>query len=304
MARIGPIWDRDIQRHAALVFDAYAPLLRDAQRGGVEVIRDLSYGDHRRQVLDVYRPSGNAAAGDLEGLPVVMFVHGGAFERGDRNITPDIYANVPIWFARNGCVGVNVEYRLAPEAAYPAGARDIGAAVNWVHDHIRGHGGDPTRILLVGHSAGGTHVASYIFDARARGEAAPRVAGQVLIGARVRADVLPENPNAAGVRAYFGDDVGRYGDLSPITHAAGSRFPTMIVVAEFENPLLDVYGLDLFHRMSQSAPPALRFVRLDGHNHASIIAHFNTGEEILGTEILDFLASLPAAEHLARARTA
>jgi acetyl esterase len=137
--------------------------------------------------------------------------------------------------------------------------------------------------------------AGYVFDAAARGEPLPRVAAQVLISARVLADTRPDNPNAAGVRAYFGDDAQLYEVRSPITHAAGSAVPTMIAVAEFENPLLDAYGLDLFHRMSGSAPPALRFVRLDRHNHASIVAHFNTEEEILGREILDFLASLPLA---------
>lgn len=291
MARIGPVWGSDIERHARIVLDAYAPLLRAAPTSGVAVTRDLRYGDHPRQVLDVFQP---VVHDPMRRLPVVMFVHGGAYVRGERNLSPEIYANVPTWFVRNGCIGVNVEYRLAPEAVHPAGARDVGAAVSWVHEHIGAYGGDPQRIVLIGHSAGGTHVASYVFDADARGEPVARVAGQVLISARVRADARPDNPNAAGVRAYFGDDATRYEARSPLTHAAESTVPTMIVVAEFENPLLDAYGLDLFHRMGRAAPPGLRFVRMDRHNHASIVAHFNTGEEILGREILDFLASLPA----------
>ena len=293
MARIGPVWAEDIQRHAEIVFDGYAPLLRAAPRHGISVTRDIAYGGHPRQVLDLYRSC--EIGGKQRPLPVVMFVHGGAFIRGDRNLTPEIYANVPTWFARNGCIGINVEYRLAPEAAYPSGAHDVAGAVDWAHNHIAEFGGDPSRILLVGHSSGGTHVASYAFDQGARGGGEPCIAGQVLVSARVLADVRPDNPNATGVRAYFGDDAGRYEERSPITHAAGSSVPTMIVVAEFESPLLDQYALDLFHRMGRSAPPALRFVRLDRHNHASIVAHFNTEEEILGAEILDFLDSLSAS---------
>lgn len=290
MARIGPIWSEDIERHASLVFDAYTPLLRSAPRDDVVVTRDIPYGTHPRQVVDVYHVPSNEPA---RLRPVVMFVHGGAFTRGERDRTPEIFGNVLTWFARQGCVGVNVEYRLAPESVFPGGARDVGSAVDWTRGHIAQFGGDASRILLIGHSAGGAHVASYAFDAAARGEATPRIAGQVLISARVRADQRPDNPNAAGVRAYFGDDPRQYEARSPITHAEGSAVSTMMVVAEFESPLLDVYALDLFHVMSRSAPPVLRFVRLDRHNHVSIVAHFDTEEEILGREILDFLANLP-----------
>lgn len=291
MAQIGPIWAQDIERHSRIVFDGYTPLLRSAPRDGVIVTRDVAYGSHPRQLLDVYHMR---RRDDRAALPVVLFVHGGAYIGGDRNVTPEIYGNVTTWFARNDCVGVNVGYRLAPEAAYPEGARDIGRAVAWVHENVQAFGGDPSRILLIGHSSGGTHVASYVFDDAARGEPAPRILGQVLISARLRADIRPDNPNAAGVRTYFGDDPAAYHARSPVTHAAGSRVPTMIVVAEFESPLLDVYALDLFHGMSQAAPPELRFVRMDRHNHTSIVAHFNTSEEILGDQILDFMASIPA----------
>ena len=76
-----------------------------------------------------------------------------------------------------------------------------------------------------------------------------------------------------------------------MTHAAGSKLPTFIVIAEFENPLLDVYGAELLHRMSVAARRAPRFMRLTRHNHTSIVAHFNTGEDLLGNEILDFIAT-------------
>ena len=70
----------------------------------------------------------------------------------------------------------------------------------------------------------------------------------VLVSARLRADQLPENPNAAGVRAYFGDDVSRYEQRSPVSFAGCNELPTFIVTAEFENPLLDLYGLEFPYR--------------------------------------------------------
>jgi acetyl esterase/lipase len=285
MAEIGPVWGRDIQKHRDMVIAAYTPLLQKSPKDGCSTIRGIAYGAHPRQVLDVFKPQ------NAKGAPVVVFVHGGAFVRGDRDSTPEFYSNVLWWFARNGIVGINIEYRLAPEAKYPGGAEDIGAAVAWARAHATEYGGDPEKIFLIGHSAGGTHAASYAFDPAITPKAGHGLAGLILISARVRADVEAENPNAFAVKAYFGEDASLYEQRSPVTHAAGSKLPTFIVIAEFENPLLDVYGAELLHRMSVAARRAPRFMRLTRHNHISIVAHFNTGEDMLGNEILDFIAS-------------
>ena len=76
MAQIGPLWGRDIAAHREIVFDTYLPLLRAVADRGFRVTRDISYGSHDRHKLDVYQPEGAC------GLPVVMFIHGGAFIRG------------------------------------------------------------------------------------------------------------------------------------------------------------------------------------------------------------------------------
>jgi hypothetical protein len=117
------------------------------------------------------------------------------------------------------------------------------------------------------------------------------LAGLVLISARVRADVRPDNPNAAAVMAYFGEDESLYEARSPVTHAANLDVPVFIAIAEHENPLLDVYGAELLHRVSIARGRAPRFMRLPEHNHISIMAHFNTEEELLGREILEFFAA-------------
>ena len=285
MAQIGPVWGSDIQKHRDMVIAAYAPLLAQSPKDGCSAIRDIAYGAHPRQVLDVFKPD------VAKGAPVVIFVHGGAFVRGDRNVDAEIYSNTLWWFARKGVIGINMEYRLAPEAMYPGGAEDVGAAVAWARAHAAEYGGDPDKIFLIGHSAGGTHAAGYAFDPAIRPAAGHGLAGLILISARVRADVEAENPNAFAVKAYFGEDASLYERRSPVTHAAGSKLPTFIVIAEFENPLLDVYGAELLHRMSVAARRAPRFMRLTRHNHTSIVAHFNTGEDLLGNEILDFIAT-------------
>jgi acetyl esterase len=286
MAAVGPVWGADIQKHRDIVIGAYSPLLAQSPKAGVAVEREVSYGEHPRQRLDVYRPQSKVPA------PVVIFAHGGAFVRGDRRVNDEIYANVLTYFARNGCLGINMEYRLAPEAAFPAGARDVAAAVEWAGGHAAGLGGDPGQIFLIGHSAGATHVATYACDPNAGVEPSGGVRAIVLLSGRLRADARPDNPNAAGVRAYFGADESLYEERSPVSWAARCALPVMIAIAEFENPLLDVYGAEFFWKLAAARGKAPRFLRLRGHNHISMVAHFNTAEDLLGREILDFMATL------------
>ena len=293
-AQIGAVWGRDINAHRDLVVNAYTPLVATAANDvadGCEVQREVSYGPHERQRLDVFVHTATREAGSAD---VVVFVHGGAFLRGSKSFNGLIYDNVSRWFARQGCVAVNVEYRLAPQAPYPAGAEDVAAALDWVRTHAVELGGSPQRIFLVGHSAGGAHVATYLADPALAARRSTPVAGAVLISARVVANVLPDNPNAAGVRAYFGDDAALYAERSPLTHAEHIDVPLMVVVAEHENPYLDAYGAAFFERVAQARQRtgrparAPRFVQMLRHNHTSVVAHFDSGETLLGDAMRDF----------------
>ena len=195
----------------------------------------------------------------------------------------------PLW-----PVTTYVEYRLAHDAPYPGGAEDVSRAADWAARELPRHGIQPRRIFLVGHSAGGTHVATCLFDPEFQARPQADIAGVVLVSARLKADVLPGNPNAEGVRAYFGADAALYERRSPLTHAHRGDVPLMIAIAEHENPYLDLYGAEFFQRASAARARKPRFVQLMQHNHTSIVAHFNSGEETLGREILDFIAQIPS----------
>ncbi|WP_421954300.1 alpha/beta hydrolase [Polaromonas sp.] len=284
MLELGPMWASDIVANRKAVLEVYTPLLAAQDAGGIEVTRDQAYGTHARHKLDVYRQP------NIRNAPVIVFVHGGAFVRGDKDANPQIYGNLPRYFARHGCVGINMEYRLAPEAAYPEGTQDVAQAMEWVRSHAQAFGGDPARIFLAGHSAGGAHAAAYVCDPLTRPVNGHGVAGLVLISARLRADARPDNPNAHGVRAYYGNDETLYEARSVVTHAENLDVPLLLAIAEFENPGLDVYALEMLHRVRASRRRSPRFMSLEHHNHTSIVAHFDTGEDMLGREILDFMA--------------
>ena len=283
MAEIGPRWGRDVPNNVRRVVEAYTPVLANAPKHGIEVSRNQAYGNHPRQQLDVYTPGCSGCR------PVVLFVHGGAFVDGHRDRTPEIYANVLYYFARQGCVGVNMEYRLAPEHVYPSGTRDVAGAVAWVRENIAQYGGDAGQIYLMGHSAGAAHAASYAYDRRHQPPQGHGLAGLIIVSGRVRAENIAENPNARKVEAYYGSDAARYDDMSPVMQVNEDSLPTMIAFAEYENPLIDLYCLELASRLAIAKRQAPRMAYGRGHNHTSIIAHFNTVQDWLGGEIMAFM---------------
>ena len=281
MAEIGPKWATNTSGHVKLMIEAFTPLLARCPKDGVSVQRDLPYGTHARQLLDVYSPAAPREA------PVVVFVHGGAFVDGEKDRSAEVYGNVCTWFARHGIVGVNIEYRRAPEAPYPAGTEDVCLACRWVVRNAAGLGVDPARLFVFGHSAGAAHAGAYAYGAPGS-EGGPGVAGLIVVSGRVRADNRPDNPNAKKVEAYYGSDAALFEERSAVHHA-DPRVPTFIAIAQYENPLLDVYCIELAHVLARRQGRAPRFMQLWGHNHTSIIAHINTAEDALGAALVEFV---------------
>ena len=135
---------------------------------------------------NVWAPS-DAMSRDREGLPVVLWVHGGAFERGGAAL--GIYDGTS--FARDGVVFVSINYRLGAEGfsvleGVPRnlGLEDVAAGLRWVHDEIRAFGGDPARITVMGESAGGSLVAALL----ARPDSRELIAGAIVQSGPTSAD--------------------------------------------------------------------------------------------------------------------
>ncbi|WP_271540879.1 alpha/beta hydrolase [Bradyrhizobium sp. CCBAU 45321] len=287
LEQIGSRFQSDLATHIPATLRAFQPVLKAAPKEGIIVTRDEAYGPASKQVLDVYQPANAKSA------PVLIFLHGGAHVFGDKNGYGEIYGNVGYWFARNGVLTLNATYRLAPEAMWPSGAEDIDAMIKWARDNVARFGGDPTKITLMGHSAGATHVASYIFDKSLQPVTGPGLVAAVLISGRYRLNFEPGEPNAKNAQAYFGTDGTKYLTRSPLTHVPDSpKIPVLIGIAEFENPTIDKLGAELFLAICQRDGNCPRFIRLLGHNHMSEIAAFNTPDEQLGREILDFIRAI------------
>lgn len=284
LAEVGPGWGKDIPGNIERTLEVYTPLLAVAPKTGVRVDRNLAYGPDARHRADLFRAEG------LRNAPVVVFLHGGAYVRGERDVNPEVSSNVATYFARQGMLGVNATYRLAPTAQWPAAAEDVGALVAWLRTHAATYGGDPNRIYLIGHSAGATHVATYAFLKDLQPAGGHGLAGIVLMSGRYHFDPHPSDPNLKNFQAYFGTDRTQYPARSPIRHvAAAPRLPVHIVIAEYDNPDLDTQGAMLLAALCERDRACPRFTRLDRHNHLSMVYQFNTADEALGREVVDFI---------------
>lgn len=127
------------------VLDALTPA------GANTAITDIAYGALPRQKLDVYRPQ------EPGPHPVIVFFYGGGWESGERGP----YRFVAESLTRHGYVVVIPDYRVYPEARFPTFIEDAAQAVRWARDNAGQYGGDPTRLFLMGHSAG-AHIAAMV----------------------------------------------------------------------------------------------------------------------------------------------
>ena len=260
----------------------YAPLQEKEPYPDVRIERDIKYGPADRNLLDVFMPEAPSS-----GRPVLMFVHGGAFVRGNKRIpgTP-FYDNIMLWAVKNGFVGVNMTYRLAPQSTWPAGAEDIASAVKWVSDNIASRGGDPARIYLMGHSAGAIHVASYVSHPEFY-----KVKDGGLKGAIMASGIydLTVTPLSDPERAYFGDDASRYAEQSSLQGLLRTNVPLMAVTAELDPPGF-VKQFDLLKQAACKRPSGCaRTIMLRQHSHMSEVYSINTADTRLTGEILDFV---------------
>ncbi|MBS0322154.1 MAG: alpha/beta hydrolase [Proteobacteria bacterium] len=143
---------------------------------------DIAYGAAPRQRLDVYRPRGGGPP-----RPTVVFLYGGSWQSGAR----ELYAFVGEAFASRGHVTVIPDYRLWPDVGIPGMVGDAAAAVAWARRHAGALGGDASRIIVAGHSAGAHLAAMVALDARALAATDAPGAVAAMIGLAGPYDFLP-----------------------------------------------------------------------------------------------------------------
>jgi acetyl esterase/lipase len=190
-------------------FDTLVP--KDPGASAAE--RGAAFGPAPRQRLDLYRPSRGGTR-----LPVVVFLYGGSWQSGTRSG----YEFVGRALAAEGFLVAIPDYRIVPEVRYPAFLEDNAAAVRWVRLNAGRFGGDPERIVLVGHSAGAYNAAMLALDPRWLGEDRRAVRG--LVGIAGPYDFLPLDSPIT--RAAF---PGADASTQPVSFASADDPPALLL---------------------------------------------------------------------------
>ncbi len=241
------------------------------------IARDIPYAASAdpRQRVDIHAPTG------AKSLPVVFWIHGGGWQTGDRS---EIQLK-PQAFVDKGFVFVSTGYRLLPDVDMVTIFRDIAKSVRWVHDHVGEYGGDPTRMLVMGHSAGAQLAALICTDDRylkAEGLSLGMIKGCVPVDGdtfdlpaiietaetRLRVHGMPMPK--FGHRLKFGDDPALHRDYSAVSHvAAGKGIPPFLILHVADHPDTTAQAVRLETVLKGAGIPTRRLAAKDT-NHGKL----------------------------------
>jgi len=220
----------------------------------------VAYGPDPRQKLDVYKPLGNVA-----GAPVVVFFYGGNWSAGDRAD----YRFVGEALAASGAIAIVADYRLSPQVRWQQILQDCALATRWAFDRAPALGGDPRRIYLMGHSAGGYNAAMLALDSRwlrAQGLSPERLAGWIgLAGAY---DFLPIVDPRVRVAFNWPDTPL---DSQPITHVSARSPRALLLSAANDKVVSPTRSTVAMGQRLQAAGVPVQYELLDKVSHVTIV---------------------------------
>jgi triacylglycerol lipase len=281
VAALGSEWNEDVNAKTA---DLYVELHRRHDNSGIRRIRDVSYGPHAQQKLDLFVPN----QGFDELGPVFVFLHGGAPTGGDKIVagTDDLlYSNVAKWAARVGGVGINANYRLLPEAKWPSGADDVRTLIDWTRKNAAEHGGDPSSIIVLANAVGAMHLAGYLFHEPAQLDDGPGIAGAIL-----SSGAFESTTASHPMRLYFGEHGASQMPLNLVDGYEGKSVPLLLLSAEYDP--LESGVAEMNEKLCRKYGACPMFVRLARHNHVSPVMSIDSADTSVTNEIIRFYHSV------------
>ena len=253
--------------------------------GDVAETKDIAYGEHAKQKLDLVVPKG---ASDF---PTVLFVHGGAWREGDRRL----YGNLGRRFAEAGVGLAATSYRLSPEVKHPEHVKDVARAFAWVHANIAKHGGSPDKLYVMGHSAGGHLTALLALDSTWLDELkVPKgaIKGAIPMSGVYLVTALP--PETKGFLKIMPDAFGSDREVcraaSPVTHVQNASCPFLVLTETDDNLKVRPSMQFLKAAVTRSGAKGFEFVDAEGRDHFTIIAKMmGEGADPYRSRVLEFI---------------
>lgn len=192
--------------------------------GGGSTLRDLAYGPAPAQTMDVYLPAQPAG-------PVILMAHGGGWRIGDKAMDRVVHNKAAHWLPQ-GIIFISINYRMLPDAGPLEQADDVAKALAAAQAQAPGWGGDPTRFVLMGHSAG-AHLVSLITadPAIATRQGARPWLGTVSLDSAAFDIVerMQQQPHLPLYDDAFGTDPNFWRQASPLHRLSGTIAPMLIV---------------------------------------------------------------------------
>jgi acetyl esterase/lipase len=247
-----------------------------AAQSSPRIARDIAYAEpaNERNMLDVYAPATGSK------LPVVVWVHGGGWMRGSK----DDVNRKPAAFVEKGFVFVAVNYRFLPQVKMEEIVRDVARSLGWVHANISRHGGDASRIFLMGHSAGAQLAALLCTDSRyieAERVSRKHIKGCVPVDgdtfdvplqvatATARRKSLQQPAPKMGHPEKFGD-LEKQREFSAVNHVAPKRgIPPFLIIHVAEHTDTTAQAYRLWAALDQAGVPATLF-GAEGSDHVKL----------------------------------
>ncbi len=273
---------------APAAVSADAPQAPDVA-AGVGISANLLYkqpgGDPKdKDRLDIYTPP-QAKPGEKS--PVIVFIHGGGLFQGDKKL----YTRLGQFLANEGFVAVVPNHRLSPDVSHPAHVEDIAEAFAWTYANIEQYGGDPDRIVVTGHSAGGYLAALLALDPRYL--AAHKLTTDTIKG------VLPisgfyhvERLAAERPKSVWGTDRDVWLSASPARYVRPDAPPMLLLFAENDTPERRQESRDLVSELREKGHQNIEAEQIADRNHLTIIRDFGTEGDVTAAKLLEFSNAL------------
>lgn len=252
------------------------------------ILQDIPYKtspltdyEEERCMLDLHVPEGAA------GYATVVWFHGGSLEEGDK--AGDIATGIARRLNAHGLALASVNYRLSPRASFPAYVHDAAAATAWVVKHIAEHDGDPRRVFVSGHSAGGYLTAMIGMDPRylelhdLRPEALAGyipIAGQMITHSTVR-----QERGIAGTTPVIDE-------AAPAYHARPDTAPFLNICADNDLPARVEENIYFLAALRAAGNERARLLQIRDRDHGSVAARIAEENDPALEAMLKFINDL------------
>jgi acetyl esterase/lipase len=221
--------------------------------------KGLDSYESERCKLDVYAPA------NARDLPCIVWFHGGGITGGDKSGEKTVA--VCRAMAAEGWVVAAVNYRLSPKAKFPAYVEDAAASVAWMIKNSTRHGGDPRRVFVAGHSAGGYLAAMVAMDERylaAHGVTPDQLAGVIPIAGQMMTHYTIREERGLPKTRIIADEA------ATINHAREKTPPLLLLYAEKDMALRGDENRYFAAALAVAGNHNITIREIAGHDHGGI----------------------------------